>query len=347
MHKSKTGCVVAFILVVVLLVGSVGVFSSGFKDWNWKDWFNKDETELDPNGGVVDGDGNDMSGETVHNLPKNMVFKSSTLAAGLEDGITVKAVITPTDVENSAVDWNVVFVNPTSTWATGKVATTYVTATPTADGSLTATIKCLAAYGEKIKIVVTSRDNVDARAECVADYSKRLSSVSFKIGSHSVTSTSTGIYSYTGFFKPTDTALSGFNQVTNPNESFGTGTLSSSYKHTLTLRLSADFIALATAEGLVVSQIAQDSTPALVLSPVLFNSIFGANANRDIVIYNKVSALIKKMNAVPLATRKSVFELSYVSKSTYDVQTFTLNITINDFAQRVQSVSLDDTNLVF
>lgn len=66
------------------------------------------------------------------------------------------------------------FVNPTSAWASGKTASDYVISTPTSDGALTATVNCLKAFGEQIKITVTSRANENAKADCILDYARRI-----------------------------------------------------------------------------------------------------------------------------------------------------------------------------
>lgn len=95
-----------------------------------------------------------------------------------ETAYTLTATIEPADATNKAVDWSVAFVNASSTWATGKTVTDYVTITPTNDGALTANVECKKAFGEQIKVIVTSRDSSDITAECTVDYTKRLTDVS-------------------------------------------------------------------------------------------------------------------------------------------------------------------------
>ena len=58
------------------------------------------------------------------------------------------------------------FVNPSSSWASGKTVTDYVTVTPTSDGALTANVECKQAFGEQIKVTVTSRENTNVYASC-------------------------------------------------------------------------------------------------------------------------------------------------------------------------------------
>ena len=97
-------------------------------------------------------------------------FAANGISPMAETAYTLTATITPDNADNKAVDWTIAFVNPESEWATGKTVTDYVTVTPTSDGALTATVECLQAFGEQIKVVVISRDNTKVSAECTVDY---------------------------------------------------------------------------------------------------------------------------------------------------------------------------------
>ena len=124
---------------------------------------------------VSDNDGNKLNDGDFHPMPTGMLFAPSALANTQNEEMTVNivATITPNDAANKAVDWTVVFVNATSAWANGKTATNYITAEPTTDGALTAAITCKEAFGEQIKITVTSRDNPEASASCTVDYKQQ------------------------------------------------------------------------------------------------------------------------------------------------------------------------------
>ena len=75
------------------------------------------------------------------------------------------------------MDWSVAFVDPSSSWASGKSVTNYVTVTPTSDGALTANVECKQAFGEQIKVTVTSRENANATASCMVDYAQRVTGI--------------------------------------------------------------------------------------------------------------------------------------------------------------------------
>ena len=124
---------------------------------------------------VSDSDGNKLNDGDFHPMPEGMLFAPSAMANTQDEemAVNIVATITPNDAANKAVDWTVTFVNATSAWANGKTATDYITAEPTTDGALTAAITCKEAFGEQIKITVTSRDNPDASASCMVDYKQQ------------------------------------------------------------------------------------------------------------------------------------------------------------------------------
>lgn len=101
-------------------------------------------------------------------------FAANSISPMAETAYQLTATITPANATNKAVDWSVAFVNPSSAWASGKSVTNYVTVTPTSDGALTANVECKQAFGEQIKVTVTSRDNENASASCAIDYAARV-----------------------------------------------------------------------------------------------------------------------------------------------------------------------------
>lgn len=126
-------------------------------------------------------EGGAVIGESVGSGVKLMSAKIATAdyaANGIspmaETAYTLTATITPSTADNKAVDWSVAWVDPSSSWASGKTVTDYVTVTPTSDGALTANAECLQAFGEQIKITVTSRANTYASASCTVDYARKI-----------------------------------------------------------------------------------------------------------------------------------------------------------------------------
>lgn len=87
-----------------------------------------------------------------------------------QSAYTITATITPSNADDKTVDWSVAWKDSNSTWAKGKTVTSYVTVTPTSDGALTASVSCLAAFGEQIIVTVVPRGNTDISATCTLDY---------------------------------------------------------------------------------------------------------------------------------------------------------------------------------
>lgn len=167
--------IIAFALIFVLLAGLIGTWVVLFEDGA-----PEEESPAQTETVVTDGEGNPMESGKVYAMPANMVFAATAAEpSDAKDGITLKATIDPDTAANQNVDWSVSFVNPSSSWASGKTVTDYVTVTPTSDGALTATVQCLKAFGEQIKITVTSRANEYATAECTVDYARRITDFTF------------------------------------------------------------------------------------------------------------------------------------------------------------------------
>jgi len=94
-----------------------------------------------------------------------------------QSAYTITATITPSNADDKTVDWSVAWKDSNSTWAKGKTVTSYVTVTPTSDGALTASVSCLAAFGEQIIVTVVPRGNTDISATCTLDYRQTITGV--------------------------------------------------------------------------------------------------------------------------------------------------------------------------
>ena len=95
--------------------------------------------------------------------------------------VELTATVLPYGVSQD-VAWSVEFVNPSSTWATDKTVTDYITITPKTEKSNVATLTCKYPFGEQIKIVCSALENETIKAECTVDITKRIKSVSASFG---------------------------------------------------------------------------------------------------------------------------------------------------------------------
>jgi hypothetical protein len=72
--------------------------------------------------------------------------------------VLLTATVMPEDVENKSVDWTIEWQTPESEYASGKTVTDYCTVTPTADGALTAKVRCLQPFEAYIDVKATTRE---------------------------------------------------------------------------------------------------------------------------------------------------------------------------------------------
>ena len=139
---------------------------------------------------VADFDGQIVRTGGAYNFSKNMAFLGSDLVrttstttedAFTESSVTVTATVYPADA-NQNVDWWVEFMNASSTWATGKSVTDYVSVTTETAGSTTATVTCKRPFAEQIKLVCTSQENAEISDYRTIDFVQAVKSVSLTFG---------------------------------------------------------------------------------------------------------------------------------------------------------------------
>lgn len=187
--KKIFSSVLALVLAAAVVI-TVGIGSSWFTNWNVKNWFNSwgkgTEATQPDNSDVNENENTSSSGAIIGSVENNGIqllsaqipveaYSANGVSEKVETAYVLTATITPAAAENKNVEWSVAWVNSDSEWASGKAVTDYVTVTPTADGSLIATVSVLQPFGEQVKITVVSRENSEATANCVCDYVKRLS----------------------------------------------------------------------------------------------------------------------------------------------------------------------------
>lgn len=108
-------------------------------------------------------------------------FDEYGVSAQAESAYILTATVLPEDALNKTLIWSVSFVDASSEWATEKSVTDYVTVTPSSD-TMTATVNCLKAFGERIKITATSQADSTKCATCYADYQQRITDISITVG---------------------------------------------------------------------------------------------------------------------------------------------------------------------
>ena len=329
------------VLLVLVIAGAaalVGVLSDGFKNW---DKFKPDEEQTQEGGAVIsEGESNGIK------LMSAKIAREDYAANGIseqaETAYQLTATLEPNDATDKTVDWSVLFVNPSSEWATGKDVTDFVTVTPTSDGALTANVECKAAFGEQIKVTVTSRDNTAATAECVIDYAKRLTGVSVNLTYQAETINVNSSSEETVI--PASFANLHYSGVT-PVE--GVGTISDEFTYTVKIKGSstvANAINSGTSGQIIVSAKEVDftSTDIPLTSLEVFNKLYDVIQN-NAPVQTAADVIARESMNSPFAyiTVSAVGEYSSYSCE------MPLLATSGVLKVAVSSVSLSDNSLVF
>ncbi len=164
---------IAFIVVGVLLAGLIA------------GWFDKKE-ELPAveteQATVADGSMSVMpvSANGIRLMAAERV-SDVAVSPQAETSYTITATIEPAGALQKA-DWSLAWANGSSSWASGKTVTDYVTVSTAEDGALTATLSLVKPFSEQIILTVAARGNSAKTATCTVDYQQRLVINSLKMG---------------------------------------------------------------------------------------------------------------------------------------------------------------------
>lgn len=186
----------AIIIIAILLVAVIvcGIITHGFKDWSACGCFghkygedgictrcgeeksedDKVEKKTNDNAVITPGKSHNMVVASAKILYS--AYEEEGISAQAESAYRLTATLEPEDVTNNKVDWTVAYADGTTSGVTS-----YVTVTPTSDGSLTANVECKQAFSKQIVVTVTSRENSEIKASCTVDYRKRAVSSMFYI----------------------------------------------------------------------------------------------------------------------------------------------------------------------
>lgn len=223
--------IIALIVAAAVTVTTLGVGTSGFKDWSFSRFFPKSEVqEQQPDDEQPDE--NEQADNTVITVSEEHGLKlmSATIAPEnyaeygvstyAESAFSLTVTITPSNATYQAVDMTLKWKNPQSEWASGKSVSDYLTINQTSDGSLTATGTVLQAFSEPIEITATLRGQEEITAKAQVDY----------VGHY------TGLYNYGHYdeLNPVDAIGDGM-FVTNIK--LADGTIAPENEDTLTLRV--------------------------------------------------------------------------------------------------------------
>ncbi len=330
-------------LVIAGGVAAVGVFSNGFKDWNK---FKKDDTKQEqPMPPSEDSGGSDITAEASNGIRlmsmklAPMQYAAYGVAANAESAYTVTATVYPEDAANKLLDWTVSFKNASSTWASGKKVTDYVTVTPSSDGALTAVVQNIAAFGEQVVVKVTSRDNTSAYATLNVEYLQRTTGYTLSLDGKTYATTGTKANAA----KPTFAASQSAAAKVTVNKSSVYTRANTDKAEYFTIKPTAAFKTAITNAGLSATALKEYSGNASATLSGWFDSTWGTALYANNTQRNKLISAIKGFSG-------NAYEIViYTANGGEQLATFgiTLDSSVIEGQKGVESVTTDKTELVF
>lgn len=276
-------------------------------------------------------------------------FDAYGVSAAAETAYTLTATVLPADTTNKKVDWSIAFKNASSTWASGKTVTDYVTVTPSADGALTAVVACLQPFGEQIKVTVTSQDNAEAKAEVSVDYVKRLTGAGLSIGGNNtvVCSESGTSYNVTLVEEYTAGTLASVTEIETLEIGLATSVVTA-------IRNAAPILQYAVFQSVDLTE-----TKQFTSSQAFLNSLFKGTRLTSAGEIVAPSTMTRNLynNALKTAcqdmgtahARITVNYRNYYGNTTYKNDTFVLQVKLDlsALATRAESITTSESGLIF
>lgn len=335
-NSSKVWNGILAVLLVLVLAGAaalVGVLSDGFKNW---DKFKPEEEQTEEGGAVItEGESHGMKLMSTRIAPED--YDEYGISPMAETAYLLTATITPENATNKAVDWTIAFVNAESEWATGKTVTDYVTVTPTADGALTANVECLQAFGEQVRVTVTSRDNTAVKANATVDYTEKLSAVKATFGSTVLSNGMTKSFDLDASGQPAEAWT--FDYTTSAH------TIADEYTTTVKISFADGVSAVESAVGVEFSWAGETITSGMPsFDKTFFDKVFVTESGAVSANPTQYNKLVSALSA-----GVTLFEVEVSTTGTYGnkTDTYQVKVTSDGLNIRVEGIELDDTNIVF
>lgn len=171
---------IAFLLIAATLAGILLGYLTP-RNNEEKPVQNEQQETADIGGLVVNESVNSgMSFKSVK-LMKND-YETYGITQSAESAFILNAIITPDTAVNQGVAWDMFWLGEKSEFSQDKNASDYVTITPNGENGTSATIECLAPFGDSIIVQAVSQDNPNCRAFCQLDYAQKVTDVYLEIG---------------------------------------------------------------------------------------------------------------------------------------------------------------------
>lgn len=333
-NKFWTGFLaVLLVLVIAGTAALVGVLSDGFKNW---DKFKPDEEQTQEGGAIItEGESNGIKLMSVKISPEN--YDEYGISPMADTAYQLTATITPENATNKAVDWTIAFVNAESEWATGKTVTDYVTVTPTVDGALTANVECLQAFGEQVRVTVTSRDNTSVKANATVDYTEKLSAVKATFGSTVLSNGMTKSFNLSASGQPAEVWK--FDYTTSAH------TIADEYTTTVKISFADGVSAVESAVGVEFTWAGETITSGMPsFDKTFFDKVFVTESGAVSANPTQYNKLVSALSA-----GVTLFEVEVSTAGEYGNKTdvYEVKVTSDGLNIRVEGIELGDTSIIF
>ena len=324
------------VLLVLVIAGAaalVGVLSDGFKNW---DKFKPDEEQTQEGGAIItEGESNGIKLMSAKISPES--YDEYGISPMAETAYQLTATITPENATNKAVDWTIAFVNAESEWATGKTVTDYVTVTPTADGALTANVECLQAFGEQVRVTVTSRDNTSVKANATVDYTEKLSAVKATFGSTVLTNGMTKSFDLDASGQPAEVWT--FDYTTSAH------TIADEYTTTVKISFADGVSAVESAVGVEFTWAGETITSGMPsFDKTFFDKVFVTESG---AVSSNPTQYNKLVSALSAGVTLFEVEVSTTGEYGSKTDTYEIKVTSDGLNIRVEGIELGDTSIIF
>ena len=335
-NSSKVWTGILAVLLVLVIAGAaalVGVLSDGFKNW---DKFKPDEEQTQEGGAIItEGESNGIKLMSAKISPEN--YDEYGISPMADTAYQLTATITPENATNKAVDWTIAFVNAESAWATGKTVTDYVTVTPTADGALTANVECLQAFGEQVRVTVTSRDNTAVKANATVDYTQKLQSVKSTFGSTVLSDGMTKSFDLDASGQPAEVWK--FDYTTSAH------TIADEYTTTVKISFADGVSAVESAVGVEFTWAGETITSGMPsFDKTFFDKVFVTESG---AVSSNPTQYNKLVSALSAGVTLFEVEVSTAGEYGNKTDTYTINVASDGLNIRVEGIELGDTSIIF
>lgn len=324
----------ALIIVAGVITGVV-FWQKGNIVFNPVEQEQPNDEENDGGAVIEEGESNGIKLMSMKIAPEN--YDEYGISPMVDTAYQLTATITPENVTNKAVDWTIAFVNAESEWATGKTVTDYVTVTPTADGALTANVECLQAFGEQVRVTVTSRDNAAVKANATVDYTEKLSAVKATFGSTVLSN---------GMAKSFDLDASGqpaevwtFDYTTSAH------TIADEYTTTVKISFADGVSAVESAVGVEFTWAGETITSGMPsFDKTFFDKVFVTESG---AVSSNPTQYNKLVSALSAGVTLFEVEVSTTGEYGSKTDTYEVKVTSDGLNIRVEGIELGDTSIIF